>query len=118
LWVADTTYVATWAGCVYDALAESIIGLFKTEVIRARGPSRTLDAVEYATLEWVDWFNDRRLLESIGYVPPAEYEQTYCRLNESRAMAARPNPGALRDSRDDSVAVVSPPSLHHHARLQ
>jgi putative transposase len=76
-------------GDSYDnALAESIIGLFKTEVIHARGPWRTLDAVEYATLEWVDWFNNRRLLESIGHVPPAEYEQAYYRLNEAQAMAA------------------------------
>ena len=49
-------------------------GLFKTEVIRRRGPWRHLEAVEFATLEWVDWFNHRRLLEPIGYVPPAEYE--------------------------------------------
>jgi transposase InsO family protein len=76
-------------GDSYDnALAETIIGLFKTEVIHARGPWRTLDAVEYATLEWVDWFNNRRLLESIGHVPPAEYEQAYYRLNEAPAMAA------------------------------
>lgn len=76
-------------GDSYDnALAETIIGLFKTELIHARGPWRTLDAVEYATLEWVDWFNNRRLLESIGHVPPAEYEQPYYQLNESQAMAA------------------------------
>jgi putative transposase len=62
----------------YDnALAESVIGLFKTEVIRRRGPWRSLDTVEFATLEWVDWFNTRRLLEPIGYVPPAEYEARY-----------------------------------------
>src|SRR5215210_7065483 len=61
-------------GDSYDALAESVIGLFKTEVIRPKGPWRTLEAVEFATLEWVDWFNTRRLLGPIGYVPPAEYE--------------------------------------------
>jgi len=76
-------------GDSYDnALAETIIGLYKTEVIHARGPWRTPDAVEYATLEWVDWFNNRRLLESIGHVPPAEYEREYHRLNEAQAMAA------------------------------
>ena len=76
-------------GDSYDnALAETIIGLYKTEVIYARGPWRALDVVEYATLEWVDWFNNRRLLEPIGDVPPAEYEQTYHRLNEAQAMAA------------------------------
>jgi putative transposase len=76
-------------GDSYDnAMAESIIGLFKTEVIHARGPWRSLDAVEYATLEWVDWFNNRRLLEPIGYVPPAEFEQAYYRLNTGQALAA------------------------------
>lgn len=65
-------------GDSYDnALAETVIGLFKTEVIRARGPWRNIDAVEFATLEWVDWFNNRRLLEPLGYVPPAEFEMTY-----------------------------------------
>ena len=64
------------------------IGLYKTEVIRQRGPWRTLEAVEYATLEWVDWFNNRRLLEPIGHVPPAEYEQEYYRVGETLAMGA------------------------------
>ena len=65
-------------GDSYDnALAESVIGLFKTEVIQRKGPWRHLDAVEFATLEWVDWFNTRRLLGPIGYVPPAEYEARY-----------------------------------------
>jgi putative transposase len=65
-------------GDAYDnALAESVIGLFKTEVIRLKGPWRHLEAVEFATLDWVDWFNHRRLLEPIGYVPPAEYEARY-----------------------------------------
>jgi transposase InsO family protein len=65
-------------GDAYDnALAESVIGLFKTEVIRRRGPWRGLETVEFATLDWVDWFNHRRLLEPIGYVPPAEYEARY-----------------------------------------
>lgn len=65
-------------GDAYDnALAESVIGRFKTEVIRRQGPWRHLEAVEFATLTWVDWFNNRRLLEPIGYVPPAEYEAQY-----------------------------------------
>jgi len=76
-------------GDSYDnALAETIIGLFKTEVIRRRGPWRTIDAVEYATLEWVDWFNHRRLLEPIGNIPPAELELAYYRQQEESAMAA------------------------------
>ena len=65
-------------GDSYDnALAESVIGLFKTEVIRHAGPWRGLDEVEFATLEWVHWFNTRRLLEPLGYLPPAEYEAQY-----------------------------------------
>ena len=65
-------------GDSYDnALAESVIGLYKTEVIRQRGPWRCIEQVEFATLEWVDWFNNRRLLEPIGSVPPAELEQMY-----------------------------------------
>ena len=65
-------------GDSYDnALAESIIGLFKTEVIRRLGPWRHLEAVEFATLDWVDWFNHRRLLAPIGDMPPAEYEARY-----------------------------------------
>jgi putative transposase len=65
-------------GDAYDnALAESVIGLFKTEVIRLKGPWRQLEAVEFATLDWVDWFNHRRLFEPIGDVPPAEYEARY-----------------------------------------
>ena len=70
-------------GDSYDnALAESVIGLFKTEVIRRRGPWRTVEDVEFATLEWVWWFNYHRLLEPIGYLPPAEYEEMYYRSRE------------------------------------
>ncbi len=65
-----------------------VIGLYKTEVIRRRGPWRNIDAVEFATLEWVDWFNNRRLLEPIGYVPPAEYEEAYYRSQQAQAMVA------------------------------
>ena len=67
-------------GDSYDnAVAESMIGFFKTEVIRRESPWRNLHEVEYATLEWADWFNHRRLLEPIGYVPPAELEEVYYR---------------------------------------
>ena len=70
-------------GDSYDnAMAESVNALYKAELIRARGPWRSLESVELATLEWVDWFNNRRLLEPIGSVPPAEYEQTYYRIRE------------------------------------
>jgi len=60
-----------------ERLAETINGLYKTEVIRRRGPWKNIDDVEFATLEWVDWFNNRRLLESIGDIPPVEYEMLY-----------------------------------------
>jgi putative transposase len=76
-------------GDSYDnALAESIIGLFKTEVIRRRGPWRSVDDVEYATLEWVDWFNHRRLLEPIGNIPPTEFESEYYQQQCSSAAVA------------------------------
>jgi transposase InsO family protein len=76
-------------GDSYDnALAETVIGLFKAEVIRRRGPWRSLEAVEFATLEWVDWFNNRRLLEPIGNVPPAEAEACYYAQSEEIAKAA------------------------------
>jgi transposase InsO family protein len=76
-------------GDSYDnALAETINGLYKTEVIRKRGPWKHIDDVEYATLEWVDWFNHRRLLEPIGNVPPVEYEMMYYRQLEGSAEAA------------------------------
>jgi transposase InsO family protein len=75
-------------GDSYDnALAETIIGLFKTEVIRQQGPWRGIDAVELATLKWVDWFNHRRLFEPIGNMPPAEKEDEYYRQLESALVA-------------------------------
>ena len=76
-------------GDSYDnALAETINGLFKAEVIHRRGPWRSLEAVEYATLEWVDWFNNRRLLEPIGNIPPAEAEANFYAALETEPMAA------------------------------
>jgi transposase InsO family protein len=74
-------------GDSYDnALAESVNGLYKTEVIYRQGPWRHADAVEIATLTWVDWFNTRRLLEPLGHVPPIEYEQAYYARQETPAM--------------------------------
>jgi len=76
-------------GDSYDnALAETVIGLFKAEVIHRRGPWRSFEAVEFATLESVDWFNHRRLLEPIGNIPPAEAEERYYAMLETPAMAA------------------------------
>ena len=77
------------AGDSYDnALAETVNGLFKAEVIHRRGPWRSFEAVEFATLEWVDWFNNRRLLEPIGHVPPAEAEARYYAQAEVPPLAA------------------------------
>lgn len=76
-------------GDSYDnALAETINGLYKAEVIHRRGPWRSFEAVEYATLHWVDWFNNRRLLEPIGNIPPAEAEDRYYAGCQTPALAA------------------------------
>lgn len=65
-------------GDSYDnALAESVIGLYKTELVRKKGPWKTIDELELATLEWVDWYNNSRLHSAIGNIPPAEYEDLY-----------------------------------------
>jgi putative transposase len=104
LWVSDFTYVSTWQGFVYvafvidvfsrrivswrasrsmradfalDALAKTINGLYKAEVIHRRSAWKTIESVELATLEWVSWFNHHRLMESLGYIPPAEAEMNY-----------------------------------------
>ncbi len=76
-------------GDSYDnALAETINGLYKAEVVHRRSPWRNLEAVEFATLEWVDWFNNRRLFEPIGFIPPAEAEERYFAMLNDKAMAA------------------------------
>jgi transposase InsO family protein len=76
-------------GDSYDnAMAESIIGLFKSEVIHRRGPWRNIDQVEYAVLEWVDWFNHRRLLEPLDYVPPIEYETAFYKAQATQVAVA------------------------------
>ena len=76
-------------GDAYDnAMAESVIGLYKTEVILRKGPWKNSEDVEFKTLEWVDWFNTRRLLEPIGYVPPVEYEAMYYQQQMAPVMVA------------------------------
>jgi len=73
----------------YDnALAETIIGLFKTEVIHRQGPWRSFEDVEFATLNWVWWFNHHRLLEPTQYIPPVEYEEAYWRQREDKSALA------------------------------
>ncbi len=67
-----------------NALAESINGLYKTELVRNKGPWRGLDDLELATLEWIDWFNHRRLFHELGRIPPAEFEDLHYRQTESR----------------------------------
>ena len=76
-------------GDSYDnALAETVSGLYKAGVIHRRGPWRSFEAVELATLEWVDWFNNRRLLEPIGNIPPAEAEERHYAMLEQSDTAA------------------------------
>jgi len=109
-------------GDSYDnALAESIIGLFKTEVIQRKGPWRHLENVEFATLRWVDWFNTRRLLEPIGYVPPAEYEaQYYAQLEDASTVHPDSRRGARRHpDPDDGAHVIAAERPHgfHRATL-
>jgi transposase InsO family protein len=76
-------------GDSYDnALAETINGLYKAEVIHPNGPWRSVEEVEFATLTWVDWFNYKRLLEPIGHVPPAEFEALYLQQQQESATEA------------------------------
>ena len=87
---AGVSSSAGTAGDAYDnALAESVIGLFKTELIKPRGPWRTAGQVELATLEYADWFNHRRLYEACGDIPPAELENAYYRQNAVLAEAGQ-----------------------------
>src|SRR6185503_7542058 len=88
-----------------NALAETINGLYKAEVIHRRGPWRNFEAVEFATLEWVDWFNNRRLLEPIGNIPPAEAEKRYYAMLEQAAMAACLKSNGLRRTRGGSQSL-------------
>lgn len=75
------------AGDAYDnALAESVIGLFTTQVIHRRGPWRGFDDVEYAALEWVAWFNQQRLLARLGYLSPAVFEEQFSRAGTAHAV--------------------------------
>ena len=83
-------------------MAEYVIGLYKAEVIRRKGPWKNSEDVEFKTLEWVDWFNTRRLLEPIGYVPPVEYEAMYYQQQMAPVMVGGVKYFGLRDSRGGS----------------
>ena len=90
-------------GDSYDnALAETINGLYKAEIIHRRGPWRSFEAIEFATLEWVDWFKNRRILEPIGNIPPAEAEERYNAMLQQPAMAACFKRNGLRQNRGGS----------------
>ena len=100
-------------GDSYDnALAETINGLYKAEVIHRRGPWPSFEAVEYATLEWVDWFNNRRLLEPIGNIPPAEAEEQYYAPRTTSIWqcdsqsSASGKPGAVQSTADQHVHLT------------
>ena len=96
-------------GDSYDnALAATINGLFKVEVIHLRGPWRSFEAVEYATLEWVDWFNNRRLLEPIGNIQPAEAEANFYAALETEPTAAELTRSSLRQTRRGSLNRLPP----------
>ena len=89
---AGSSHRSAASGTAYsrhdNALAETINGLYKAEVIHRCGPWRSFEAVEFATLEWVDWFNNRRLLGPIGNRPPAEAEAAYYAQLAMTAIAA------------------------------
>jgi len=91
-----------------NAMAQSVIGLYKAEVIRHEGPWKGLEEVEYATLEWADWFNNVRLLEPIGYVPPAEFEEAYYAHAAATGEEERLKQQSLQQSRGGSVSTVLP----------
>src|SRR5215470_4940408 len=98
------------AGDSYDnALAESIIGLYKAEEIRRRGPWKGVEEVEFARLEWVAWYNTRRLREPLGYVPPDEFEQAYYRHQPVPAELVTLTSSSLRENRGGSQQLNAMP---------
>jgi putative transposase len=106
-------------GDSYDnAMAESIIGLYKTEMIQRKGPWRHLDGVEFATLDWVDWFNMRRLLEPIGYVPPAEYEANYYQQLTGGGARRLPQVNTVLNGTAAEHPQDFLPTLHNEGRVE
>jgi putative transposase len=91
-----------------NALAETINGLYTTEAVHKRGPWQPFEAVGFATLEWVDWFNNRRLLEPIGNIPPAEAEERYYTMKEQSCPSSAkkmPNGSPRSGSRRGTPAI-------------
>jgi putative transposase len=104
-------------GDSYDnALAETINGLYKAELIHRRAPWKTREAVELATLEWVSWFNNHRVLEPLGYIPPAEAEANYWRQKERRASASSSDCMAEADSGLNHEYMAQPGGLRRPLR--
>ena len=99
-----TPSVGSVADSYDNALAETIIGLYKTELVHHQGPWKSGDALEFATLGWVDWFNHRRLLGPIGWVPPVEFEEAYWQNQAETAEVLVLNQTSLRESRGDSIS--------------
>jgi hypothetical protein len=94
-------------GDAYDnALCESQIGLYKTELIDRRGPWKTIEQVELATLEWVDWFNQRRLHEACGKLPPAEYERSFLQGTLPAAGEQDGSPAATSRKASDRLTIA------------
>ena len=95
-----------------------MIGLFKTELIKPRGPWRTAEQVEIATLDYVDWFNHRRLYEACGDIPPAELEAAYYSHNTALAEAGMSTNLSLRTRRGDSIAHSYGSNVHQPVRAR
>ena len=106
-------------GDSYDnALAETINGLYNADVVWWRGPWRSFEAVEYATLEWVDWFNNRRLLSYVGNVPPADAEAAYYASLEEPAATRRLNSTQTASEEVGAVQALYPKRSHVTRRYQ
>jgi hypothetical protein len=109
VWRASSDRSEAWATPTTTPWRESVIGLFETGVIRPRGPWRNIDTVEFAVLEWVDWLNNRRLLEAVDYVPPVEYETGDYQAQNSPAAVAGLDQPSLREPRAVQYGFAASP---------
>ena len=101
-------------GIIANALAESVIALLKTEVIGKRGSGKNLDAVRFATLEWVEWFNQRRRLESLGHLPPVQFEEEYYRQAAEEEQALRTAESPMNAAVQGQAKGTVGQSIWHH----